>query len=1153
MLRRIGEIGDIACMPVTRTGTTPVPPVTTGPTGTAGTTPVTGTTTTPGTTPVDPNAGGTVPAGGGNAINARKVTIGGLGGVAMTATGTTNRFSRDATFDTYSSADGARVARGFIKADAQPIAGGARIHVESFHAGHNDALSLWLLAEVLDTKTNQMRTVTLSVLANAENLNGTTYRGNTHFDISYDDVNKWLQARNPNLKITPGASNFAVAARWGNGHQAGGFARGGTFRLPQAMNATSAVNVRAANVTGAVASEDADLPLDMQVAYPPSLVAAVPKLKSDGATHSRLESELKGATERQEMVDAVNTAYKLASGSKADMNKVFGKDWVLEPVSRYWLKDDGSANQPGKPGATAITRGFRVDERGWPMQDPMRDTYMDDANLGMTRKEGAIRLRTNKTANEINVKPGGGRRDDKTKITQRIEYGLVLDASANVADAARAMQTIASNQQWSGTVFNQAQREVHKLDPTLNLSNALVPWLDVVQDRHKFTLKNEKTGVEIELSLDFVKATTNRPGHVNPDGTPKTVEFCVLEAELDHLQLVSANQASFVAAGSVGNAAFANDAEQDAWLKATSPSVTMDIDPRLHELKDLENESFRKTGSYKAFEGVSGRMLDALFPNGLQSGRQKAAHAAEMLGLVTFDDKKLLAMTKRAVEEGGFQWSPTVEQLITTAMATPARRLVLEQGLANGQAKNPYTWLTQATGAAVSLEYDTAKLKERMKGRFESLGFAPDAAALALFDGMTTAKMPPQTFEQRLAQLQNTQDAQLLTTFAQALGVTPVPTLTPDFKRLMSGNEFGSVILARNLETAAVDGSHSPEVEAFLVKAVAAGMTMFEVRQLIGQIAANSQTHLDTLGRTRNIVADVPKLRASARVLADRAQPLLTAQQLLVNDSFRSFLGHVATSRTPQEALQFVQSLANGAENAIATEAKRLSVPAPTLERDWVAVDAIIKPTIAQVGVKYDDNLKKLVRTAIDAGVPVHTMNGVISQLQNAQLKQALQAYSVFLVGVAIPDVEFDAVAVEQRVRTSISSYASALPQTNALKLWVEELLKKGMSPQHIQTWASYSISYSSVTAQQYSNQLGGAIVSTLPRLPIDENGVCNYWQTLLTTNWTPAIDAFVRANLSAALQHPDATLNGLWGQNEKQIAQQVSTWSGVALPPGTI
>lgn len=1138
-------------MPVTRTGTTPVTPGTTGTTPVAGTTPTTP--ATPGTTPVDPNAGGTVPAGGGNAINARKVTIGGLGGVAMTATGTTNRFSRDTSFDNYTAADGAAVQRGFIKVNASPIAGGARVHVESFHAGHNDKLSLWLLAEVLDTKTNQMRTVTLSVLANGENLNGATYRGNSYFDISYDEINKWLQARNPNLSITPGASNFAVAARWGNGHQAGGFARGGTFRLPQAANATSAVNVRAANAAGAAASDEADLPLDMQVAYPPQLVAAVPKLKADGATHSRLESELKGATERQEMIDAVNNAYKIASGSKDEMQRVFGKDWVLEPVSRYWLKDDGSANQPGKPGTTAITRGFRVDERGWPLQDPMRDTYMDDANLGMTRKEGAIRLRTNKTANEINVKPGGGRRDDRTMITQRIEYGLALDASANVADAARALQTIAGNQQWSGTVFNQAQKEVHKLDPNLNLSTALVPWLDVVQDRHKFTLKNEKTGVEIELSLDFVKATTNRPGHVNADGTPKTVEFCVLEAELDHLQLVSANQSSFVAAGSVASGAFSNDAEQDAWLKATSPNVTMDIDPRLHELKDLENESFRKTASYKAFEGVSGRMLGALFPNGLQSGRQKAAHAAELLGLVTFDDKKLLANIKRSVEEGGFTWTPTLETSITTAMATPARRLILEQGLANGQAKNTYQWLTNATGAAAALEYDVAKVKERVKGRLESLGFAPDAAALAMFDKITMQNMPPQTFEQRMAQMQNQQDAQLLATFAQAFGVSPVPVLAPDLKRLMNGNEFGRAVLARNLETAAVDGSHARDVEAFLAKAVGAGMTMFEVRQLIGQIAANSQAHLDNLGRARNIVADVPKLRASAKVLADRAQPLLTNQQLLVNDALKKFLGEVAKTRTPQEALQFVQTLGNGAENAIAAEAKRLQVTPPKLERDWAAVDALIKPNVATSGVNYDDNLKKLVRTAVEAGVPVSTMGGVIQYLQSMPLKQALQQYSVFLVGVPIPDVTYDAAAVEQRVRGAISGYAAALPQTNALKLWVEECLKQGMSPHHIQTWASYSISYSSTTAAQYSNQLGGAVVSSLPRLPIDENAVCNYWQTRWTTNWTPAIDAFVRANLSAALKHPDATLNGLWGQNQRSIAQTVATWSGVALPPGTI
>ena len=91
-------------------------------TGTAPTTPAGTTTTTP--------TGGTVPQGGGNVVNARKVTIGGLGALRNDASATTNRFSRDPSFDAYTGDPaGGRVSRGFIKSDATPIPGGCRLHV----------------------------------------------------------------------------------------------------------------------------------------------------------------------------------------------------------------------------------------------------------------------------------------------------------------------------------------------------------------------------------------------------------------------------------------------------------------------------------------------------------------------------------------------------------------------------------------------------------------------------------------------------------------------------------------------------------------------------------------------------------------------------------------------------------------------------------------------------------------------------------------------------------------------------------------------------------------------------------------------------------------------------------------------------------------
>ena len=127
--------------------------------------------------------------------------------------------------------------------------------------------------------------------------------------------------------------------------------------------------------------------------------------------------------------------------------------------------------------------------------------------------------------------------------------------------------------------------------------------------------------MKVELSFDIVIAETTRPEHAHPDGTPRRVKFYVLENELDHLQLESTNQSEY-RAGQAESGNFKTNAAQDKWLKDTGKNVTMDLDPRLHELEDLENASFRATGSYKAFETVSADVLDTLFPKGLGRGVQ---------------------------------------------------------------------------------------------------------------------------------------------------------------------------------------------------------------------------------------------------------------------------------------------------------------------------------------------------------------------------------------------------------------------------------------------------------------------------------------------------------------------------------------------------
>jgi hypothetical protein len=585
----------------------------------------------------DPNAATQppTPSAGGQIVQPRAVSINGLQGQAMNATNAANRFSGDANFNTYVATGDGAVARGFIEPEATPIPGGVRLNVRSFHKEKHSKVTLFLQAEVLDQKSNQLKTITLSVLTKDEDLCGDGFRGEHHFDIKYDDINKFLQAKNPKLQITPGTTSLAVAARWSNGHQAGGFGRGGSFRLPTTGAAQSVVGVRAS-----AATDTADLPLDMQVAYPQRLTQSMRYLKPDGNIVSRLESELKGEASKQDMTQAVTTMYDLAAkaaqGDKTGIHAMLGPDWTIETVNRYWMKDDGN-NTQGSPG-TGFFQGFRVDSDGLPIQDPMNDQYMDDDQLRMTQHEGAIRLRKNKQATVINVKPGGGRRDDRTNITQRVEVGVELKPDATTSQAGQTLKSLATSYQWSNTVFNHAQKQVHDLDPNLKLQDALKPWLEVIQDRHKFTVKNEKTGVELELSFDKVNCKTLRPGHNDANGKPQEVEFYVLEAELDHLQLASSNATNYAAASGNGSPSagyFRDDTTQDKWLTSTSDEVTMDIEPRLHELDDLKNSSFRSTTSYKQFEGATGALIPALFPNGLVPGVQKSAAAAHKLGLVT--------------------------------------------------------------------------------------------------------------------------------------------------------------------------------------------------------------------------------------------------------------------------------------------------------------------------------------------------------------------------------------------------------------------------------------------------------------------------------------------------------------------------------------
>ncbi len=1081
----------------------------------------------------------------GEVIPTRRVVVNGLAGAANGAAGLGSRFSRDASFDGFQATGAGAVARGFLRVEATPLPAGARLHVQTFHMQHNEQLTLYLLAEVLDLKTNQLRPITLSVLTQAENLNHASFRGNTYFDIAYDDLNRYLKARNPNLEVVPGHTTLAVAARWGNnGHQAGGFSRGGTFRLPGTGALRNVVSIRNRELV------TPDLPLDMEVAYTPQLVKEIPQLKTDGNIVSRLESELKGVASGPAMAAATRRMYDLAyaasQGNQAAVARVLGKDWTVSTVNRYWLKDTGAAHEPGKAG-TGFFAGFRVDGDGLPIQDPMRDTYMDDASLGMTKAEGAIRLRKNNTATVINVKPGGGRRDNQSSIVQRIEVGLELKAEASVTDAQQALRTLAYGQ-WSGTVYNHAQREVTKLNRGVNLQNALDPWIDIVQDRHKFTVKNEKTGVEVELSFDRVSTKTLRPEHNQADGSPRRAEFFVLEAELDHLQLGSANQNTNVLAGGTPNVgSFSKDAEQDQWLKATSDQVTTDIDPRLHELKDLDNESFRATASYKSFEDLAKKLVPALFPEGLTPGRQKAAYAAERMGLVFASDQALVDGLRSMVSEAGFTWSPALAAAVQQIIADPARRRTLEAALVSGQQRNMVN-LLRNVAPTVALEYDLARVKARLKSHLTELGLASTAEIDALVDKLTVARVPPANLESALQQMANVQDAQVMQQLAAALGVTPPPAPKANVQALLGDSTYGRLIKAA-LVAVHADLSQAGDVEKFLAKAAEAGATSYDVRALIRGLGSTTQERLNQLAQSRNLLAEVPKIRASVDKLVELAAQQLKGHSLVVDAPFRDFLKAVAQGRTLQQAVELVQGLGADPRGRVTEAAARLGVAAPQLAFDQAAVEATLKPILAARWVAYDTEMKTFVHAALTAGVPVAQLQRAFGGLASTRsLESALKAGSIYVVGATIPTLRYDLAAAARAQRQALAAYAGALAADPAMSRFVETLLAAGLTEQQIN---SYTTTMATSGRQQAQRHAPGVALASLPPLPVDAGALCQTLKARFGAAWKPEHEQYVKAAYPKAEQAASFALGQIYNNTLPQVLAILQQHSGVARPAG--
>jgi hypothetical protein len=108
---------------------------------------------------------------------------------------------------------GAPVALGNISVTNAAIQGGVRITVNSAHATLGDKMSY-----VLQVRLNGSY-FPIKQMLKGEVVNPASYTSSKTFDISYADIDKiFADAGHPELKVTPGVTEFGVLATFPTGH-----------------------------------------------------------------------------------------------------------------------------------------------------------------------------------------------------------------------------------------------------------------------------------------------------------------------------------------------------------------------------------------------------------------------------------------------------------------------------------------------------------------------------------------------------------------------------------------------------------------------------------------------------------------------------------------------------------------------------------------------------------------------------------------------------------------------------------------------------------------------------------------------------------------------------------------------------------------------
>ncbi len=575
------------------------------------------------------------------------------------------------------------IAYGDITA-VKPTQDGFSVAIQLYAQKATDEVALFLQLPVLDKKTGSLTYLNLDLLtldsakgtvaeavttaAGKEPVSGQAcFTGERSYTFSLQQINDYLKSSGLDLRVKPGDQLSISGLIKDEGHRIMN-AASNNFAVPQpTVNLAAVIKPGQAAAAYGTTVKAQDLPLDISIKLPKAVLDKEIRLSNgttikpsdilEGDITTRLESEYKGSVSAGQMDSMITSSYALAelsekaldgdAAARKKLDRILGPNLVLTPVKRHWMTSDGDPvgeRDPKNLGNDKTGQPLTIpkDAKGWPSLDPMKDGYTDDKKLTFSNNSGAARTRGNKQKmGHAEFKLNGGVLDPKTGIRQRVEIGLSLKPGADDAKLKALLKFVADNpasdlaQSPLGHVIEDA-RKAGVLDAVIG---DRTPWADVTQIRHKFELKNTKTGTSAELSLDMVHAQTLRAEH-EVAGKPQEQTYYVIEAELDHLQINSANVTAM--AETKTKAALTSTAAQDDWVKArvaeqtagTSELMIMNK-PQLHSVEHVREGSFRETASYRDYEGMQEHLLVAICDN-FKPGpaRQKSAHFAELLGLV---------------------------------------------------------------------------------------------------------------------------------------------------------------------------------------------------------------------------------------------------------------------------------------------------------------------------------------------------------------------------------------------------------------------------------------------------------------------------------------------------------------------------------------